>query len=150
MGNPLKKNRENPSEEERFLGFPVTELAKMVKFGITGVVNTAVDYAVFFLLARLLGFNAYAAQAVSYGAGMLNSYFVNRSWTFRTGARFFSPQLVRFVVTNLVVLGVSMLLLKFFMEILSVDMMLAKLITICVTMALNFVISRLWVFKPEN
>lgn len=123
------------------------EFLKLVKFGITGVANTLVDYLVFTLLTALFGVNLYLAQVCSYSAGMLNSYLVNRSWTFRTKQKFFGGQLLRFIITNGAVLLLSIGLLKVFTEFWSWPVLFAKLAVVCVTLVVNFVISRLWVFR---
>jgi putative flippase GtrA len=56
--------------------------AQFIKFNIVGVLNTGVDFAVFTLL---LGVNVpyQAAQCVSYAAGTLNSFLLNKFWTFK-------------------------------------------------------------------
>ncbi|MEM1484193.1 GtrA family protein [Oscillospiraceae bacterium PP1C4] len=123
------------------------EIKRIVKFGITGVINTLVDVGIYSLLAVLMGTNVFIAQFCGYTAGMLNSFLINRSWTFKTSDRFFSLQLVKFVITNLVVLVISMFLLKVFMDFFGMGRLIAKLVTICFTIVLNFLISRFWVFK---
>ena len=85
-----------------------------------------------------------------YSAGMLNSYLVNRSWTFRTGERFFSLQLVRFIVGNLAVLLLSVLLINLCTVQLGLGKLTAKLVVTCFTLAVNFLISRLWIFKGQK
>lgn len=122
------------------------ELWKIIKFGITGVGNTFVDYMVFTVLV-LLNVNAYFSQVCSFMAGMLNSYLINRRWTFHTKDRFFSLQIVRFILANLSVLAVSMLLLKLLMDFAGWPVLIAKLGALCITMVLNFIVSRLWVFR---
>lgn len=122
------------------------ELIKLVKFGITGVANTLVDYVVFLLLVAL-GLDVYFSQCCSFVAGMLNSYLINRRWTFQTKQRFFSLQIVKFVLSNLSVLAVSMILLKLFMDVVGWSIPLAKLAAVCITMGINFLVSRLWVFR---
>lgn len=122
------------------------ELIKLVKFGITGLANTLVDYVVFLLLVAL-GLDVYFSQCCSFVAGMLNSYLINRRWTFQTKQRFFSLQIVKFVLSNLSVLAVSMILLKLFMDVVGWSIPLAKLAAVCITMGINFLVSRLWVFR---
>lgn len=122
------------------------EFVKLVKFGITGVANTFVDYVVFLLLVAL-GLDVYFSQCCSFAAGMLNSYLINRRWTFQTKQRFFSLQIVKFVLSNLSVLAVSMILLKLFMDVVGWSIPLAKLAAACITMGINFLVSRLWVFR---
>lgn len=67
------------------------ELLKAARFAIVGVGNTLVDLAVFTLLAQFLEVNVYLAQVLGYSAGTLNSYILNRSWTFRAGGAFSAP-----------------------------------------------------------
>lgn len=122
------------------------EFKKLVRFGITGLANTLVDCLVFFLLNSVFGVNLSLSQVCGYSAGTLNSYLINRSWTFQSKQRFFSAQMIKFIAGNLLVLAVSVGLLNFFVY-LTLPMPPAKLAVICVTMALNFLISRLWVFR---
>ncbi len=123
------------------------EFKRLLKFGVTGVANTLVDVGVYSLLSVALGVNVFFGQCCGYAAGMLNSYLINRKWTFQTSHRFFSLQLVRFIITNLAVLAVSLLLLKVSMDFFGMGKLVAKLATTCITLVLNFIISRLWVFR---
>ena len=125
----------------------LSEALKAGKFAIVGVANTLIDMGVYALLAQLMGVNPYFAQVISYSCGMLNSYVFNRSWTFRSQARFFSPALVRFVILNLVMLGVSTGLLYRFLDQLGLHKMIAKVLATGFTLCLSFVVNRLWVFK---
>lgn len=127
----------------------LSELLKAAKFAVVGVANTLIDYGVFVLLAQVLGVNVYLAQVVSYSCGILNSYIFNRSWTFRSQSRFFSPTLVRFLALNLAMLGISTGLLALFLH-LGLPKLLAKAATVGVTMVLGFGANRLWVFRPQK
>ena len=127
----------------------LTELAKAAKFAVVGVANTLIDYGVFALLAQLLGVNVYLSQVISYSCGVLNSYVFNRSWTFKSQSRFFSPTLVRFLVLNLVMLAVSTGLLALLMQF-GLGKLLAKAGSVAVTMVLSFLVNRLWVFRPKD
>lgn len=122
------------------------EWIRLIKFGATGILNTLIDYLLFALLAQVFMLDVYFSQVCGYFAGMLNSYLINRRWTFQTKQNFFSPQFLKFILSNLFVLAVSIFLLKVFLDI-SMPVLLAKLFTVCITMGINFLISRLWVFR---
>lgn len=130
------------------------EFKRMIKFGITGVLNTLIDMAVFFLLSSWLNVNVYAAQVCGYAAGMLNSYLINRSWTFHSQSRFFSLEAVKFLLGNLFVLALSMLPIKLCEDVLRLTRFFTKIVTTCFTLVLNFFISRFWIFRntknPDN
>ena len=122
-------------------------LKKFIKFGITGVMNTLVDFVVYSLLTFGLSVNLYLAQVVGYSCGMVNSYVVNRRWTFRTKERFFSGEALRFVLLNLAMLGLSVLLLAFFSQTMGLGSFFGKVASTCVVMVVNFVANKWWVFR---
>ncbi|WP_206830233.1 GtrA family protein [Alicyclobacillus fructus] len=118
---------------------------QILVFALVGVLNTAVDAAVFFALAALCHVAAAVAQVISYGCGMLNSFAWNRGVTFRAGA-FRWPELARFAVVN----GVSMALSAVGVELLSRSgwpLLAAKAMVTMGTWILNFVGSKWWVWR---
>ena len=127
----------------------MSELIKAAKFAVVGIANTLIDYGVFALLAQLLSVNVFLSQVISYSCGILNSYIFNRSWTFQSQSRFFSPALVRFLVLNLCMLALSTGLLALFLQF-GLSKLVAKGCTVVVTMGVGFVVNRLWVFRPQN
>lgn len=121
------------------------EIGRFIKFGLTGVMNTLVDYGVFLVLSYL-SVDVYLSQVVSYSCGMLNSYVINRSWTFGSQKRFFSMQMLRFIVVNLSLLLLSLGVLWLGTR-LGYGKLISKLGATVVTLAVGFVVNRLWVFK---
>lgn len=126
------------------------ELLKAGKFAVVGVANTLIDYGVFTLLAQFAGVQVYLAQVIGYSCGMLNSYIFNRAWTFKAQSKFFSPALVRFLLTNLCMMGLSTLLLALFYDGLGLQKLVAKAGATLLTLGINFLLSRLWVFRETG
>lgn len=104
------------------------ELKRALKFAVTGVGNTVVDFVVFTVLAVWLGANV-------------------PCWTFQTKDRFFSLQMARFVAANVAVMLLSMVLIQAGIAYLGMSKLVAKLFTTAFTIVVNFLISRLWVFR---
>ena len=127
-----------------------SELLKAGKFAIVGVANTLIDYGMFTLLAQVLAAPVYLSQVVGYLCGMLNSYIFNRAWTFKAQDRFFSPALIRFILLNLCMLGVSTGLLYLFYDVAGLDKLIAKAIATVITMGVSFLVNRLWVFRGQK
>ncbi len=121
------------------------EFTKLIKFAITGVMNTAVDYIVFTILIYF-GLSTSIAQVFSYSAGIVNSYTINRSWTFKSEERYISRQLLKFLAVNIVIMLVSVGVIYIFETIIGLPVMLAKLCTVGVTVVLGFILNRLLVF----
>ena len=58
---------------------------RIIIFGIVGVMNTLVDYAVFALCYELAAIPISVSQVVGYMSGSVFGYFVNSNLTFREG-----------------------------------------------------------------
>ena len=126
------------------------ELLKAGRFAVVGEGNTLVDFSFFTLLAQGLGVNVYLSQVLGYSAGMLNSYILNRSWTFRAEGRFFSPALLRFLALNLTMLLFSTGILYLAYHLGGLPKLAAKAAATGVTMVVNFLLSRFWVFRERD
>jgi len=124
----------------------IKRLATILKFGVVGLMNTAVDAAVFLIL-KAAGAPALAAQAVSYGCGVMNSYWWNGRWTFRDAdRRGGGSELVRFIITNVMVLAGSTFLLYLLNSVLGWNLWTSKAATTVAGMLFNYMASRYWVF----
>lgn len=123
---------------------------QFLKFNAVGLLNTLIDFAVFTLL-HSLGMVNTPAQIISYSAGTANSFFWNKKVTFRDkdgGSKdsFDRMQLVRFIILNLVVLGISVLLMHLLTDQLGIQVLISKVLVTFVTVIINFIGSRKWVF----
>ncbi|MEW4428684.1 GtrA family protein [Paenibacillus pabuli] len=128
----------------------INRLATLIKFGIVGVMNTAVDALVFTMLAAL-GRPPLIAQLISYSCGVLNSFWWNRRWTFRDASRQGpNNELLRFVITNLIVLAISSLILFLSNHIIGWNLVISKAAATILGMILNYIASRYWVFRAVS
>jgi len=68
---------------------PITRLfykfKRIIIFGVVGVLNTAVDYAVFALCYELIHVPVGISQILGYMSGSVFGYFMNSNFTFREG-----------------------------------------------------------------
>jgi putative flippase GtrA len=120
-----------------------------VKFGLVGVLNTAVDWIVFFALSHGLAYfggHVTLTKGISYTAGVLNSFFWNKAWTFRssTSAR---STLLPFFLTSLIGLGINTGLMQLGLYTLRLPEFVALVVATLGTLAWNFALSKWVVFK---
>ncbi|MHA7964785.1 GtrA family protein [Paenibacillus sp. CAU 1782] len=129
---------------------------QLFKFGLVGVLNTLIDFAVFTLLI-VMSVHYALAQPVAYLAGMVNSYYMNRAFTFsarKRGQEISVPaarggdwgRKLRFLIWNLVMLGLSVGLIALATEVAGLHEMVSKVLVTGLIVVLNFVGSKLWVF----
>lgn len=122
--------------------------ASLMKFGIVGLLNTAVDFTVFALLTAG-GVPVLPAQWISYACGTLNSYLWNRNWTFRDKNGRVRRQLIRFVLVNLAALTVATALLKWLSGQTGISLPVCKLMATAAGGFINYAGSRNWVFGSK-
>lgn len=128
--------------------FDKGRMIQFLRFCTVGVGNTAVDFAVFFALTWG-GMSYLPAQAVSYSAGVANSFFFNRRWTFRMAGKTRIVELARFIAVNGFSLLASAGLLYILHDANHLDLGISKIAATGVSVILNFIGSRLWVFTER-
>ena len=93
---------------------------QLAKFLLVGISNTLVDLIICYLLQRLFGIYL-IAKVIGYACGILNSYLLNSNWTFRRERRHDAKEILLFLAVNAVTLGLSLLLMALFRDVLALD-----------------------------
>ncbi|SDT17263.1 Putative flippase GtrA (transmembrane translocase of bactoprenol-linked glucose) [Paenibacillaceae bacterium GAS479] len=122
----------------------------LIKYSLTGVMNTAVDYAIFALLNAVFGMHYLLAQTFSYALATVNSYVVNRKWTFRRTGRAKRDELLKFLAVNALMFGLSTAILALFHGFLDWNTLISKGIAIFVATGAGFSLNKLWVFRHSE
>ncbi|MBI4414835.1 MAG: GtrA family protein [Candidatus Kerfeldbacteria bacterium] len=123
---------------------------QFVKFGLVGVTNTLWDFLVYLLLTRgWLGFHMtpIVANGIAFVAAMVNSYILNKRWTFRDSSPQHHIQFTKFSIINLVTLALYELLFYIFHQRMHLYDIIGKLIAVLLVMIWNFSANRYWTFK---
>lgn len=121
-------------------------LVQFVKFGIVGVANTLLTFAVYTLLLKVFGVWYLAASAIGFAAGTINSFLLNRRWTFREHVGdAYTP--VRWTVVQCVGLGINEGLLYVFVHQAQLDKLLAQAFATAVVTVSTFFANRAWTFR---
>ncbi|MDR3142710.1 MAG: GtrA family protein, partial [Tannerellaceae bacterium] len=58
-------------------------IRQVIKYGIVGISNTIVTAAVIWVMMKLSGCPAVLSNITGYIAGLLNSFILNKQWTFK-------------------------------------------------------------------
>lgn len=101
--------------------------ARFAKFCVVGIVNTAVDYGLFYLLISYFALAKEIANALSVSAAVSCGYFLNKHWSFSSGGSADKFEVLRFVAISIVSLFVSNFLIHIFFDVLDTPLMLEKL-----------------------
>jgi putative flippase GtrA len=127
----------------------MSERKKIAIFAFVGGLNTGVDFAVFCLLVYAVGTATIWAQIISFGAGLINSYLLNRYWTFQVKGKRSMAELVRFILINAFSFGAATAVLLG-LEQFGMEPGWAKIASVVCSLVINYAGYRLWVFRDQN
>jgi len=139
----------------------------VARFALVGCTNFVVSFTAFFLsfnylppsvvapLAHIVGAGAAAAHppqaavanVVAYLAGMVNSFLLNRSWTFRASGNALQ-QALRFAVVSLVSLTLSTLVTFALVDVLGLRPLAIWVPLTAVVVVVNYLGCKHWAFAP--
>jgi len=125
-------------------------IGQAVRFGAVGFLNTAIDFGLFTLALKVFLLPELLSQAIGYSGGVVNSFFVNRVFTFNARHVRSFGAFSLFVLINLVSLGVSLLVLYGLRETFTIGVYPAKAIATVMAWGINFSGSRWLVFKAKE
>jgi putative flippase GtrA len=121
-------------------------LVQFVKFGIVGVSNTLLTFAVYTVLLKGFGVWYLAASAIGFVVGAINGFLWNRRWTFR-GHVGDALTPVRWGIVQGCGLGLNLGLLYLFVHDAGLDKLLGQAFATAIVTVLTFLANRAWTFR---
>ena len=117
-----------------------------------GGLTTLISIFVFWLFCAVFGLNELVANLISWVLAVLFAFLTNKTWVFQSGGREkgFLALMLSFYAGRLLTLGVEELLLLVFITWLGFNSMAVKVIAQIVVIILNYVISKLLVFRDKG
>jgi putative flippase GtrA len=139
----------------------------VARFALVGCTNFVVSFTAFYLsfnhlpagaaaaLAGVFGAGgapthppqAAVANVIAYLAGMVNSFLLNRTWTFRASGNAL-PQALRFAVVSLVSLTMSTLVTFALVDVLGLPSLAVWVPLTAVVVVVNYLGCKHWAFAP--
>ena len=122
-------------------------MRKFIKFGITGILNTAVDFAVYSFCLEILGLKPVFAQPAGQIVAIVNSYLINKNWTFGKRKNYHIKEMLKFLLVNGGSVGINILGVYLFHDILGINEYLCKIPIAFITVLINYFGNKLFVFR---
>ncbi len=134
------------------------------QFGLVGILNTVVDFVVFSIANLVIGLFTvnndafiyiFIANALGVLAGVTNSYFINRNWTFKQknkasgkeALKFYFVNLISFLVSTIVIYLLCNFVFPPTMPFYEHHEIIAKLFAAPLVIIINFIGSKYFAFK---
>ena len=119
------------------------------RFSIVGVLNTLVDFLMFTISHSLLGIGYVLSQAIGYSCGIINSFIINKKWTFKDtfSNKKSYKQLLQFIVINVITLLITMVSMNYLVTSFNINVYVAKIAVTLLAQVINFFGYKIWVFN---
>ncbi|MBU1167060.1 GtrA family protein [Patescibacteria group bacterium] len=137
-------------------------LFQIVKFALVGGLNTALDFAVLNALIWATGTSSgkwiILFNSLAFTAAVINSYILNKIWTFQSKekkvasqfARFITVSLIGWVVNTAIVFTVTTYIDPYFGLNETLWANVAKIVATGVALVWNFIGYKLWAFRDKD
>jgi putative flippase GtrA len=121
-------------------------LVQFVKFGIVGVSNTLLAFAIYTVLLKVFGVWYLAASAIGFVVGAVNGFLLNRRWTF-AGHVGDSLTPVRWGIVQGCGLALNEGLLFVFVDDAHIEKLLGQACATAIVTVITFLVNRAWTFR---
>ena len=130
-----------------FLGYR-RGFIQVIKYAAVGVLNTLIDAGTYWALTRWLWFGSLPvlAKGIAYAVGMINSFYWNRSWTFRSLSNPWMSGFL-FTLTHMAALGINAGVMFWGLEKLNLNEAFTLVLAATAAFGWNFTLNKLVVFK---
>lgn len=120
-------------------------LMQFIKFGIVGLSNTAIGLGIYYLLIWL-NINYLISNAISWIISVFNAFYWNNKYVFKSNNSWMSALVKTYISYGFSFL-VGSLVLYVLVDMFNVSQYLAPLLSLVITIPLNFVLNKFWTFK---
>ena len=128
-------------------------IIQAIKFGITGIFNSVLSYAIY-LGIYILGGHYLACEFIAFLVTIATSYFLNSRYVFKVDKVSVKEAMVRLLKTYISYLTTGFLLnavlLIVWIEVFKIEGKIAPLISLLITVPINFLLNKFWVYRKHE
>ena len=125
-------------------------IKQFIKFCAVGTVSLVVNMAAYTLFTRIFGVHYVTADVMAYITAIINSYALNRSFTFKSKHKKVTAQFGKYIGVYLVGMTLSATLLYIFVNKLGIYDLFAKILIVGIVMIWNFSGSKFLIFDRDE
>lgn len=118
---------------------------QLLRFGVVGLASNGVLYVVYLVLTAA-GLGPKLAMSLVYAAGVMQTFWFNRGWTFEHGGRM-DAAFIRYISVYAGGYFANLLILAWLVDGLGFPHQIVQGVTILLLAACFFLLQKFWVFK---
>ena len=122
---------------------------EVISYLIFGILTTLVNIMVYTFCNDVLQIQYLISNAIAWIVSVLFAYLTNRKYVFESHNSSIINELVKFIGARVSTGIMDMLLMWLFVDVLSMQSMISKIIVNVVVVILNYIFSKLFIFQEE-
>ena len=125
---------------------------EFILYGIFGVITTLVNIGCFAVFNRIFALSVDLSNILSISIAIIVAYLTNRKIVFGSTAKTFKDilaEIYKFILARIVTMFIEFYGVKFLYEVLHIDSMISKISITVLVIILNYIFSKLFVFKKK-
>lgn len=123
---------------------------EIINYLIVGGMTTLVSICIYALFTKCFHVNYMIANVISWIISVLFAYITNRIFVFKSKSENIVLEIYQFFKYRIFSFIIEILLMYIFVELINIDDMISKVIVQVIVIVLNYVFSKLFVFKKES
>jgi len=120
---------------------------QFIKFTIVGTVNTLIDLTALYCFVEYLHINVILASVLSFLIAATNSFFFNKTWTFKNSSLKYRNQVLKFMIVSGIGLTLNTISMYVFVQLIGLWYMFSKVLTSGIVLIWNFLGNKFWTFS---
>lgn len=123
---------------------------EIINYLIVGVMTTLVSIGTYAICTKCLNINYMIANIISWIISVLFAYITNRIFVFKSESKKIILEIYQFFKYRIFSFIIEIFLMYVFVELINIDDMISKIIVQIIVIILNYVFSKLFVFKKKS
>lgn len=120
---------------------------EIINYLIFGILTTLISILSYAFFTRLINFDYVISNILSWILSVTFAFFTNQKYVFKTSSSNKIKDMFKFYLSRLTSLGIELITMYILVTLLSLNDMISKIIVQFVAIVLNYVLSKLFVFK---
>jgi putative flippase GtrA len=131
-------------------GIDISEKYLLIRYIIAGGVSAVTDLGLLYLLYHYFGIHYLLAAVLAFIVSFLISFVLQKFWTFRSHEEKAHKQLIVYLFTSLLALGLNTLLMYIFVDHFHIHVIISQIVVGILVAFCTFSVSRKFVFKHKE
>ena len=115
---------------------------QIFKFVVVGGVATLIDWAIYYILFNYFHIFPLISNIISYSISVIYNFIMSVKWVFDTKDKSMKRLLLEFIILSLIGLIISEFIIWLFLELLSFNSFIAKILSTLIVMVINFILRK--------